>query len=604
QLPHDRMLDREDYTGLRANLKMLRPFVRGHWRAGMIGGAMLLGCTLLSYPQPLINRYLIDTVLIGRNLDLLFGVLMLLAGLFLTHKILGILQSHYITRFEQDVILDIQEDLFNRALRFPKAVFDTTQTGYLMSRLSSDVQGLSWFFSGSVLGIAENVLRFAGGVVLLLYIEWRLAIGVLILIPPIILGIRYFSNRMHVLSHHTMEQQAAVSSRLEESLSTFSLIKSFSTETRTIKRLVSEMKKVLHLSLEQSALTSVASLAIDAVPGIARFSVLALGAYWVVQGEWTLGSLFAFQAYMGYVFGPAQFLAHANLQLQNARASLERVSALYEIVPEENLGTGKRVDRLHGEVEFRHVFFSYDSREPVLNDVSFSVKPGERIAIVGPSGVGKTTLLSLLLRFYKPNYGEIYFDKVPAYAYDVSSLRQRIGYVSQSTQLLTGTVMENLRYGNGDAQEEDVIRAATAAGLHDFVSSLPAGYDTLIGERGANLSEGQKQRLSIARALVKKPDILILDEPTSALDTITEASIFSSLPSLISDKTTFVVAHRLSTIKDSDCVLVLNENRLIASGSHPALLEANEYYRSLFGYQGSDYKTKPHLISVTGNKGS
>jgi ABC-type multidrug transport system fused ATPase/permease subunit len=305
---------------------------------------------------------------------------------------------------------------------------------------------------------------------------------------------------------------------------------------------------------------------------------------------------------MGYVFGPAQFLAHANLQLQNARASLERVSALYEIVPEENLGTGKKVERLSGEVEFRHVFFSYDSREPVLNDVSFIVKPGERVAVVGPSGVGKTTLLSLLLRFYKPNCGEIYFDKLPAYAYDVSTLRQRIGYVSQNTQLLAGTILENLRYGNEDAREEDVISAATAAGLHDFISSLASGYDTQIGERGVNLSEGQKQRLSIARALIKEPDIVILDEPTSALDTITEASIFNSLPSLIRNKTTFVVAHRLSTIKDSDCVLLLNENRLVASGSHASLLETNEYYRSLFGYQGTDYKTKPHLISVTGSK--
>jgi ABC-type multidrug transport system fused ATPase/permease subunit len=313
--------------------------------------------------------------------------------------------------------------------------------------------------------------------------------------------------------------------------------------------------------------------------------VLAAGAYWVINGHWTLGSLLAFQAYLGYVFGPAQFLANANLQLQNARASLERVSALFDIVPEENMGTGKKVERLTGDIEFRNVSFSYDSREPVLKDFSFRIRPGEHVAIVGPSGVGKTTLLSLILRFYKPTAGEIYFDGRPASDYEVGSLRQRIGYVSQSPILLSGTILENLRYGNPDAREEQVFRAAGASGIHDFICSLKGGYESEIGERGVNLSEGQKQRLSIARALVKDPDILVLDEPTSALDSLTEKTIFQSLPPLVKDKTLFVVAHRLSTIRDSDRILLLNENRLLAIGTHQSLFETNDYYRSLVAYQ-------------------
>jgi ABC-type multidrug transport system fused ATPase/permease subunit len=313
--------------------------------------------------------------------------------------------------------------------------------------------------------------------------------------------------------------------------------------------------------------------------------VLAAGAYWVIKGHWTLGSLLAFQAYLGYVFGPAQFLANANLQLQNARASLERVSALFDIVPEENIGTGKKVERLTGDIEFRNVSFSYDSQEPVLRDISFHIRPGEHVAIVGPSGVGKTTLLSLILRFYKPTAGEIYFDGQPAMEYEVGSLRRRIGYVSQSTLLLSGTIMENLRYGNPDAHDEQVFRAAKASGIHDFACALKAGYESEIGERGVNLSEGQKQRLSIARALVKDPDILVLDEPTSALDSLTEKTIFQSLPSLVKDKTLFVVAHRLSTIRDSARILLLNENRLLAIGTHQSLFENNDYYRSLVAYQ-------------------
>jgi ABC-type multidrug transport system fused ATPase/permease subunit len=344
--------------------------------------------------------------------------------------------------------------------------------------------------------------------------------------------------------------------------------------------------------MEQITVSSVANLAISSLPGIARAIVLALGAYWIIVGQWSLGSLLAFQAYLGYVFGPAQFLATANLQLQKALAALERVSVLFDIVPEDNMNTGKTVERLTGEIEFKNVSFSYDDREPVLTDVSFRIRPGERVAIVGPSGVGKTTLLSLILRFYRPTSGEIYFNGQPASDYEVSSLRKRIGYVSQSTLLLSGTIMENLAYGNHEASEEQVTQAARVADIHEFISNLPEGYETEIGEKGINLSEGQKQRLSIARALVKDPDILVLDEPASALDSLAEKSIIQSLPTLIQDKTLFVVGNRLPTIRGLDHILLLNESRLVAIGTHQSLLETNDYYRSMVAHQQMKNETE------------
>jgi ABC-type bacteriocin/lantibiotic exporter with double-glycine peptidase domain len=322
-------------------------------------------------------------------------------------------------------------------------------------------------------------------------------------------------------------------------------------------------------------------MAIRSLPGTARLVVLALGAYLVIQDQWTLGSLLAFQVYMGYVFGPAEFLASANLELQRAFAALQRVSALFDLVPEENTGTGEPVEKLKGEVEFKDVSFAYSEREPVLKHISFHVRPGELVGVVGRSGVGKTTLLSLLLRLYKPTEGEIYFDGQPASFYEVRSLRRRIGYVSQTTHLLSGTIMGNLLHGNPEARKEEVIRAAQAAGIHPFIASLPAGYDTEIGERGVSLSEGQKQRISIARALIKNPDILVLDEPFSALDTETEETVLQSLPAMTQDKTVFVVTHRPTALKNLKRVLLLNESRVVAMGTHQSLFETNDYYRSL-----------------------
>jgi ABC-type multidrug transport system fused ATPase/permease subunit len=583
-LPDDRIAGWRDYAGPKANLKNLRPFLARHWRKGVLGVLLVILASLLSFPQPLVRRALIDDVILGRQLNLLAVVVLLMVGFRVLDMLTGSLQRFYFVRLEQEVLLDVQHDLLDRTLRFPKSFFDDEETGYLMSRLSSDVMGLRWFFSSTLVNVASSALRLVGGVGFLFYLEWRLAIAALVIIPALMVCVRYFSRKIRILSHQGMERQADVSRRMQESLSSAALIKAFVSEEREVGRVVAALGKALQITLEQTAVGSMANIAIGGLGDVAKLVVLVVGAYLVIMGDWSLGSLLAFQSYVEYVYSPAQFLAAAGLQLQNALAALERVSALYDIVPEE-AGIGVNVERLSGEIEFKDVSFSYDDQHSVLQNVSCHIRPGDHVAIVGPSGVGKTTLVSLILRFYKPTAGEIWFDGCPASDYEVSALRRRIGYVSQSTLLLSGTVMDNLRYGNPDASEEEVVRAAKVAGIHEFIASLPGGYDAPVGEKGVNLSEGQKQRLAIARALIKAPDILVLDEPTSALDSVVERSIFDALPALVRDKTLFVVAHRLSTIQNSDRILLLNESRLVAIGTHQELLEGNDFYRSLVSKQ-------------------
>ena len=581
QLPEDGLADNGAASTAGANLKNLHPFLTRHWRKGMLGTVLILLGVLLGLPQPLINRYLIDDVILGQQLHLLLTFVLLQAGVMLAARIVSMLEGFYFARFEQVIILDIQQDLLNRALRFPKSFFDGKEVGYLMSRLSSDVQGLRWFFSSTLVYALSHTLRLLGGLGLLFYLEWRLALIVLLTLPPLALGTGYFSRKVRVLSRQSMEKHANVSRRMQESLSATTLIKSFGSEKREVKRVVGELQAAQQIALEQTAVNSVANLVVNALPDVTRMVVVVAGAYLIVKGNWSLGSLLAFQSYLGYVHTPARYLASIGLQIQQALAALERVSALYDIVPEEETDSGIEVTQLNGTVEFRGVTFAYDAAQPVLQDISFSVPSGGHVALVGPSGVGKTTLVSLLLRFYQPTAGEIRFDGRPATDYKLHSLRQRIGYVSQSTLLLSGTIDANLRYGNPDAGDAQVIQAAKVAGIHDYIAGLPDGYQAVVGERGVNLSEGQKQRLAIARALIRNPDILVMDEPTSALDSVTEKSIFDALPRLIQNKTLFIVAHRLKTVQNADQILVLNEQRLVAVGTHRELMENNDYYRSL-----------------------
>jgi len=414
KLPEDHVLRISGYQGLKSSVKQLYPFMARNWRKGLLALSMLMVTALFSFPQPLITRYIVDEVILVRHVELLAGAILVLVLIAIAAKLSGLLEEFHFVRFEQEVTLDLQQELIEKTFRLPKSFFDGNQTCYLMSRLSNDVEDLRWFFSRTLVYVFSNILRLIFGILILFYLEWRLAAMVAGVVPLLGLCIYLFSGKIHILSHQEMEQRARVSSRFQEFLSVSSLVKAFSTEKRTTSRLISDIKHVFQISLEQISISSIAELTVNTLPGVARLSVLGFGAYWIIKDQWSLGSLLAFQVYLGYVFGPAHFLASANFEFQKTLAALQRVLALLDRVPEENTGIGEKIAHLNGEIEFRLVTFSYGNEKKILQDINFRVAPGERIAVVGPSGVGKTTLISLLLCFYRPTGGEIYYDGKPS----------------------------------------------------------------------------------------------------------------------------------------------------------------------------------------------
>jgi ABC-type bacteriocin/lantibiotic exporter with double-glycine peptidase domain len=542
----------------------------------LVGLGLVSLTAALSLPLPFIGRFLIDDVIINRQLPLLAWTLLVMIVLAVADRLLNLYQHYYFDLFDREVVLDIQSSLLDRVFHYPRTFFDKTQTGYLMNRLESDVQGMGWFFSSTMAVMIENIFRFLGGLIFLLYLDWRLTLIVGIILPGVVIMVRYFSEKLRTLSNESMETQAVVATNFQESLSSITLIKAFAAEGKTLQQLVGSLKNALNISVEESTVNALANMAITSLPEITRAAVLFIGAYWVIIGHWSLGS-----AYLAYVFGPAQFLATANLEMQSALASANRISNLFDIVPEENTGQGKIVTRLAGNIEFKQVCFAYDADAPILSDINFSIRAGERIAIVGASGVGKTTLVSLILRFYKPTGGEIFFDSHPASDYEVGSLRERIGYVPQQNWLLAGTILDNILYGNPAAGASEAIEAAKNTGIHDFIATLPEGYQTAVGERGVTLSEGQRQRICIARAFVKAPDIILMDEPTSALDGRTGRSLLLSLPLMLKGKTVLIVSNHLGLLTGVDRVFLLRGNRLEAIGAHQELMCQNPYYASL-----------------------
>jgi len=564
-------------------LRYLRPYISLEI---LLVFTMLLG-VLLSLIDPLIIKIIIDNVLINSNKSLLHFMAALILLLFVFKAANRILTSYSYTFVGQRILFDIRNQLYQHIQRLSLSFFSKTKTGEIISRVGNDVNSLQSIVTSTVISAITDSVTLVFICIIIFFLNWKLALLTISVLPFFTITLIIFNKRIRLKSKEVREKVADLVSFFQETIATMKLVKAFAKEKLESRRHVRKSKKMINLRIQMSLLGTLAGAVTSFCASLGSVLILWYGGYLVIEGELTIGGLVAFLTYSGRLFGPINGLVDLNITVQTAMASVDRIFEYLDIEPEiRDKEDAKPLVITKGEVRFSNVSFFYraDERhdEMVLHDISFTIGPGETLAIVGPSGSGKTTIANLLMRFYDPGQGSIGIDGADLRDVKVKTLRKEIGIVSQETLLFNTTIKENLRYGNKNAGEAEVIAAAEAANIHKFISSLNEGYDTVVGERGVKLSGGEKQRVSIARAILKNPKILILDEATSSLDTESEKLIQQSISRLTEKRTTLMIAHRLSTIVDAGKIIVLRSGKVVESGNHQELIDHKGVYQKLF----------------------
>lgn len=536
---------------------------------------------------PWLVKIVIDDVIAGGRADLLGWVGLALVLAYGLKSLFASLRIRLNNTLEQRIVHDLREEVFAALQRLSIRYFEQRSTGEIMSRVTGDTEHVERIFVDGLEGMLTASLTLAGITVMLFVLNWRLAALALMPIPALMVSAVVFTRRVHRYYHAIRKQAAELSGYLQDALSGIRETMGFNRQDYERDRFGSLSRQYSDSNLKAMCLWSVYSPGMMLVGSLGTVLILWYGAGEVIRGAMTVGELVVFLSYLALFYVPINQIHSVNHMLQHALAAGERVFEILDAPPEvsDRPGALPPAERLRGDVRFDRVSFSYRPDVPVLRDVSFEVAPGERLALVGPSGAGKSTLLKLLLRFYDAESGRLLIDGHDVRDLPLAFLRSQIGLVQQEPFLFNGTVGENIAYGDLTAGQPAIERVARAARAHEFIADLPEGYRTWIGERGVKLSVGQKQRVSIARVLLKNPPIVIFDEATSNIDTETEIKIREALANLTRGRTTFIIAHRLSTLHDVDRILVVERGRIVEQGSHEVLLARGGVYAALYEAQ-------------------
>jgi ATP-binding cassette subfamily B protein len=565
---------------VRRILRTLRPY-RKH--VLMAIGSMLV-CALLNLVPPILIERTVDHAIPHGDRDQLW---LLCALMVLGPVAAGLLQvgQKYLTSFTGErVMLDLRTQLYEHLQRQPVGYFTAARPGEALSRVLNDVQGTGSMISSTMVDIVESSIVLVTTAAVMFWLDWRLAIFAIIFVPAFAIPTRRVGRKRKSLRRQVQRGMAEMTGILAETLTVSGalLTKVFGSEKMEAARLRSKAQEVMALSLRQTLVGRWFQMLLGLFEAAGPALIFAIGGWLVLEGHARLGTVVAFVTLLKRLYGPASKLATVHVDLVTSYAYFDRIFSVLDLEPAVgDAPDAKTLGRARGEVEFRKVSFSYGTDDTTLTNVDLDIKPGTFVAIVGPSGAGKSTLVGLLPRLYDPTSGAILVDGVDVRTVTLASLRAQIGVVTQETYLFHDSIRANLRYARTDATDAEIEDAARAAQIHDVIAAMPDGYDTVVGDRGFRLSGGERQRVAIARVLIKDPRILILDEATSALDPQSERLVQSALDLALAGRTSFVIAHRLGTVRRADTIIVLEKGRVVEQGSHAALVAAGGLYARL-----------------------
>ncbi len=503
-------------------------------------------------------------------------------GIAILDAVSSYTEKYLTTSVGQWVTHDLRRTLYSRIQRLSLAYHDQKRSGDLLSRVTSDVEAIQSFINTALLSALVNLITLVGMIGVMFYLNWRFTLIALSVAPVLFLVVYTYTRRIKRASREVRKKEGEIVSVIEEVLSSIRVVKAFAREDYERRRLEEESLESVEIGLRARGLKAKLSPIVDIIVAVGTCLVLWFGARLVLGGSLSPGSLVVFILYLGKMYKPMQELSKMTDAYSKALVGYERIQEVLETDKEvKDLPGATRAPRFKGKIEFDHVEFYYAQENPILKDVSLTIEAGQLAALVGPTGAGKTTIISLIPRFYDPISGVIKIDGIDIKQFRQKSLRQQLSFVLQETVLFQAPIWQNIAYGKPEASRAEILRAAEQANAQEFIEKLPEGYDTILGERGMTLSGGQRQRIAIARAIIRDTPILILDEPTSGLDAASEKLVFEALDRLMEGRTSIVIAHRLSTIRRADAIFVIRDGAIAEKGTHEELLKAGGLYSEL-----------------------
>ena len=588
------MLKKQSKTEQKTNsAKGIAPTVKRIWAYLADQRSLLILVLLMVVASSVLG--LLGPFLIGWGIDEYFatestdGFLLLLAGLGVVyglHSLTLWFQSYWMIGIAQKTVYTMRKQLFTHFHKLSIDFFNKRQHGELMSRVTNDIENVSATLNSSVIQIFSSVLTLVGTLVVMIWLSPLLTLVTMIIVPLMFMGMKWITSRTGRLYKEQQRRLGEMNGYIEETISGQKIIKSFSQEPKVIEEFRIKNKKLKESGYWAQTFTGFIPKLMNMLNNLSFTIVAAVGGYFALQGYVSIGTIVIFTEYSRQFTRPLNDLSNQFNTLLSAVAGADRV---FDIIDTEEEAVDEKeaapLQNINGKVEFKDVSFSYEKGGDTVSDLNFHAEPGQSVALVGPTGAGKSTIINLISRFYEPDQGKILIDGVDSKKITRESLRTQMGFVLQDSFLFQGSIRENIRYGRLDATDEEVERAAKAANAHSFIQRLPEGYDTVLSQDDAGISQGQKQLLSIARAILADPSILILDEATSSIDTITELKIQEALQHLLKGRTSFIIAHRLNTIKSADQIIVIENGQIIEKGSHDELLEQKGFYHSLYTSQ-------------------